>query len=100
MVAEEIISPDEVAKPDSPVSGAEKFEAVIGLEVHCQLLTESKMFAADANAFGADPNTNISVITLAHPGTLPKVNRKAVEYAVRMGLACQSEITRHNVFCP
>lgn len=98
MVAEEIISPDEVAKPDSPVSGAEKFEAVIGLEVHCQLLTESKMFAADANAFGADPNTNISVITLAHPGTLPKVNRKAVEYAVRMGLACQSEITRHNVF--
>ncbi|HEX9958183.1 MAG TPA: Asp-tRNA(Asn)/Glu-tRNA(Gln) amidotransferase GatCAB subunit B, partial [Fibrella sp.] len=40
-----------------------QFEAVIGLEVHCQLLTQSKMFAADANAFGADPNTQVSVIT-------------------------------------
>lgn len=75
-----------------------QYEAVVGLEVHCQLLTNSKIFAADANAFGAEPNTNISVITLAHPGTLPKVNRRAVEFAVRMGLACNSEITRHNVF--
>ena len=74
------------------------YEAVIGLEVHCQLLTDSKIFAADANAFGSNPNTNISVITLGHPGTLPKLNRKAVEYAVRMGLACNSEITRNNVF--
>lgn len=75
-----------------------QYEAVIGLEVHCQLLTQSKIFAADANAYGAEPNTNISVITLGHPGTLPKLNRKTVEYAVRMGLACGSEITRHNVF--
>ena len=75
-----------------------RYEVVIGLEVHCQLLTHSKIFAADANAFGASPNTNISVITLGYPGTLPKLNRKAVEYAVRMGLACGSEITRHNVF--
>lgn len=74
------------------------YEAVIGLEVHCQLLTDSKIFAADANAFGAEPNTHISVITLGHPGTLPKLNRKAIEFAVRMGLACNSEITRHNVF--
>ncbi|MBO0949979.1 Asp-tRNA(Asn)/Glu-tRNA(Gln) amidotransferase subunit GatB [Fibrella forsythiae] len=75
-----------------------QYEAVIGLEVHCQLLTQSKMFAADANAFGADPNTQVSVITLAHPGALPKANRIAVEYAVRMGIACGSEITRRNVF--
>jgi len=75
-----------------------QYEAVIGLEVHCQLLTNSKIFAADANTFGADPNTNVSVITLAHPGTLPKINQRAVEFAVRMGLACGSEITRHNVF--
>ncbi|MEZ0538480.1 Asp-tRNA(Asn)/Glu-tRNA(Gln) amidotransferase subunit GatB [Fibrella arboris] len=75
-----------------------QYEAVIGLEVHCQLLTQSKMFAADANAFGADPNTQVSVITLAHPGALPKANRVAVEYAVRMGIACGSEITRRNVF--
>jgi aspartyl-tRNA(Asn)/glutamyl-tRNA(Gln) amidotransferase subunit B len=74
------------------------YEVVVGLEIHCQLLTESKIFAADANAFGAEPNTHISVITLGHPGTLPKLNRKAVEYAIRMGLACGSEITRHNVF--
>ncbi len=88
MVAEVTLSPDVVAK----------YEAVIGLEVHCQLLTQSKIFAADTNAFGAEPNTNISVITLGHPGTLPKLNRKAVEYAIRMGLACGSDITRHIVF--
>jgi aspartyl-tRNA(Asn)/glutamyl-tRNA(Gln) amidotransferase subunit B len=88
MVADATVSPAVLAK----------YEAVIGLEVHCQLLTDSKIFAADANAFGAAPNTNISVITLGHPGTLPKLNRKAVEFAVRMGLACGSEITRHNVF--
>ncbi|GAB3980903.1 Asp-tRNA(Asn)/Glu-tRNA(Gln) amidotransferase subunit GatB [Spirosoma terrae] len=93
MVAEANSSP-EVLAPTHEI----RYEAVIGLEVHCQLLTQSKIFAADANAFGADPNTNISVITLGHPGTLPKLNRKAVDYAVRMGLACGSEITRHNVF--
>jgi aspartyl-tRNA(Asn)/glutamyl-tRNA(Gln) amidotransferase subunit B len=66
----------------------DKYQLVIGLEVHAQLLTESKMFAADANQYGQSPNTLISVITLGHPGTLPKVNKKAVEYAVKMGLAC------------
>ncbi|UFH56213.1 Asp-tRNA(Asn)/Glu-tRNA(Gln) amidotransferase subunit GatB [Spirosoma sp. KNUC1025] len=88
MVVEATLSPEILAR----------YEAVIGLEVHCQLLTHSKIFAADANTFGSEPNTNISVITLGHPGTLPKLNRKAVEYAIRMGLACGSEITRHNVF--
>lgn len=75
-----------------------KYQLVIGLEVHAQLLTESKMFAADANEYGKAPNTQISAITLGHPGTLPKVNRKAIAYAIKMGLACNSEITRHNVF--
>lgn len=75
-----------------------KYQLVIGLEVHAQLLTDSKMFAADANEYGQSPNTLISVITLGHPGTLPKVNKKAVEFAIRMGLACNSEITRHNIF--
>jgi aspartyl-tRNA(Asn)/glutamyl-tRNA(Gln) amidotransferase subunit B len=75
-----------------------KYELVVGLEVHAQLLTQSKMYAADATEFGNLPNTHISVITLGHPGTLPKVNRKAVEFAVKMGLACQSEITRTNIF--
>ncbi len=75
-----------------------KYQLVIGLEVHAQLLTESKMYSSDSNEYGNLPNTLISVVTLGHPGTLPKVNKKAVEYAIRMGLACNCEITRHNVF--
>lgn len=75
-----------------------KYELVVGLEVHAQLLTQSKMYAADSTEFGNLPNTQISVITLGHPGTLPKVNQKAVEYAMKMGLACESQITRYNIF--
>ena len=74
------------------------YETVIGLEVHAQLLTQTKLFCGDSAAFGAEPNTHISPITLALPGTLPKVNRKAVEYAIRMGLACHCEIERTNYF--
>lgn len=76
----------------------DKYTLVIGLEVHSQLLTKSKMFASDPVAYGNLPNTNISVITLAHPGTLPVVNKKAVEYAMRMGVACRCEISRYNIF--
>mgnify|MGYP005850849701 CR=1 FL=1 len=75
-----------------------KYQLVIGLEVHAQLQTESKMFASDSNEYGNLPNTLISAITLGHPGTLPKVNKKSVEFAVKMGLACNSEITRFNIF--
>jgi aspartyl-tRNA(Asn)/glutamyl-tRNA(Gln) amidotransferase subunit B len=75
-----------------------KYQLVVGLEVHAQLLTESKMYASDSTEYGNLPNTQISVITLGHPGTLPKVNKRAVEFAIRMGLACQSEITRFNIF--
>ena len=75
-----------------------KYETVIGLEVHAQLSTASKIFAPDAVAFGAAPNTQVSAITLAHPGTLPRLNANAVQYAIRMGLACGSEITRFTYF--
>jgi len=75
-----------------------KYEPVIGLEVHAQLLTHAKIFSGDATVFGDAPNTNIGVITLGHPGTLPKLNRKAVEFAIRMGLACESEISRWQIF--
>lgn len=75
-----------------------KYKAVIGLEVHAQLYTESKIFSADGNAFGSAPNTNISVISLGHPGVMPKLNRKAVEYAIKMGLACNCEISRIQYF--
>ena len=76
----------------------DSYEVVVGLEVHAQLLTESKLFCGDSAAFGGEPNTHISPITLGHPGTLPKLNKKAVEYAIRMGLACHCEISRNNYF--
>jgi len=76
----------------------DEYETVVGLEVHAQLLTKSKLFCGDSAAFGAEPNTNISPITLGHPGTLPKLNREAVLLSIRMGLACKSQISRHNYF--
>jgi aspartyl-tRNA(Asn)/glutamyl-tRNA(Gln) amidotransferase subunit B len=76
----------------------DKYEVVIGLEVHAQLLTKSKLFCGDSASFGAAPNTHISPITLAHPGTLPKMNKKAIEYAIKLGLALHCEIEQHNYF--
>ena len=76
----------------------DKYEVVIGLEVHAQLLTKSKLFCGDAASFGAEPNTHISPITLAHPGTLPKMNKKAIEYAIKLGLALQCDIEQTNYF--
>lgn len=75
-----------------------KYEVIIGLEVHAQLLTQSKLFCGDSIAFGAEPNTHVSPITLGHPGTLPKMNMKAVEFAIKMGLACHCEIENQNYF--
>src|SRR5215217_4449116 len=76
----------------------DKYQPIIGLEVHAQLLTESKAFTADTTEYGSLPNSNVSAITLGHPGTLPKMNKKAVDYAIKMGLATHCSITRHNVF--
>ncbi|MBP6025470.1 Asp-tRNA(Asn)/Glu-tRNA(Gln) amidotransferase subunit GatB [Ferruginibacter sp.] len=76
----------------------DKYQVVIGLEVHAQLLTKSKLFCGDSAAFGGEPNTHISAITLAHPGTLPKMNRKAIDYAVKLGLALHCDIEQHNYF--
>ena len=76
----------------------DKYTAVIGLEVHAQLLTKSKIYNTDSTEYGSLPNTNVSVITLAHPGTLPRLNKRVVEYAIKMGLACHSAITRFNIF--
>lgn len=75
-----------------------QYEIVVGLEVHAQLLTNSKLFCGDSIAFGADPNTHVSPVTLGHPGTLPKMNKKAIECAIKMGLACHCEIVQHNYF--
>lgn len=75
-----------------------EYEIVVGLEVHAQLLTQSKLFCGDSIAFGAEANTHVSPITLGHPGTLPKMNKKAIEYAIKMGLACHCAIEKHNYF--
>ncbi len=77
---------------------SEKYEVVIGLEVHAQLLTNTKLFCGDPAHFGGAPNTHISPITLGYPGTLPRLNGQAVEYAVRMGIACNCEISSRNWF--
>ena len=76
----------------------EKYEPVIGLEIHAQLLTESKAFSSSSTKFGASPNTNTDPVTLAHPGTLPVLNRKVVDYAIMMGLATNSTIRERNLF--
>ena len=81
-----------------PGSVGDKYELVVGLEVHAQLSTLSKAFSSDSAAFGAGANEHISPVSLGHPGTLPYTNKRMVEYAVKMGLACNCSINLHNTF--
>ncbi len=76
----------------------EKYEAVIGLEVHAHLSTKSKMFCGCSTAFGAQPNENVCPRCMGMPGVLPVLNRQAVELAVRAGLAAHCEIARESIF--
>lgn len=76
----------------------EKYEPVIGLEVHAQLLTKSKAFSRAAVEAGPVPNSNTDPVVLGHPGTLPTVNRRVVDFALMMGLATNSQIRRRNGF--
>jgi aspartyl-tRNA(Asn)/glutamyl-tRNA(Gln) amidotransferase subunit B len=81
------------------------YETVIGLEVHAQLLTRSKMFCGCPTAFGASPNTQVCPVCLGMPGVLPVVNRRAVEFAIRFGLAVGAKVSpsrfaRKNYFYP
>ena len=84
----------------------DRYEVVIGLEVHAQLLTQTKAYSSDLNSYGSAPNTNISAITLGHPGTLPVMNKKTIDFAIRLGLACgcqiapQQHFARKNYFYP
>ena len=75
-----------------------QYEVVIGLEVHAQLLTKTKLFCGDTTVFGQPPNTQVSTISLAHPGTLPKMNKEAICLAIMLGLATQSRIVQQNYF--
>ncbi len=77
---------------------SDKYDAVIGLEVHAQLNTLSKAFSPDPNAFGTGPNENVSVISLGHPGSLPRLNGKIVEQAIKLGLAAHSKMAPLLVF--
>ena len=75
-----------------------RYEVVIGLEVHVQLRTESKLFSPAAVAYGAEPNHSVHPICLALPGVLPVLNARAVEYAIRAALATHCEVHEHSVF--
>ncbi len=74
------------------------YEVVIGLETHAQLSTQSKIFSGSPTAFGAEPNTQASPVDLALPGTLPVMNRGAVERAIRFGLAVDAKVANHSIF--
>jgi aspartyl-tRNA(Asn)/glutamyl-tRNA(Gln) amidotransferase subunit B len=74
------------------------YETVIGIETHCELATASKMFCACPSAFGAEPNTQVCPVCLGEPGSLPVTNGRAVEYAVRIGLALNCRIAERSQF--
>ena len=75
-----------------------QWEIVIGIETHAQLTTASKIFSGASTAFGAEPNSQASVVDLALPGTLPVLNQGAVERAIRFGLAIGASVAKHSIF--
>ena len=75
-----------------------EYEAIIGLETHCQLSTQTKIFSDSSTKFGADPNTNIDPICMGLPGVLPVLNEKVLEYAVKAGLALNCSIAKYSKF--
>ncbi|NMC50457.1 MAG: Asp-tRNA(Asn)/Glu-tRNA(Gln) amidotransferase GatCAB subunit B, partial [Desulfovibrio sp.] len=75
-----------------------RYEAVIGLEVHAQLRTKSKIFCSCSTSFGAEPNENVCAVCAGMPGVLPVFNEKVVEYAAKMGMAIGCEINLTSVF--
>jgi aspartyl-tRNA(Asn)/glutamyl-tRNA(Gln) amidotransferase subunit B len=76
----------------------DKYEPVIGLEVHAQMKTKSKAFCKCSTEFNAPPNTNVCPVCLGHPGTLPVLNKKLVEFIVRLGIATECEIRERSIF--
>ena len=75
-----------------------KYETVVGLEVHTELKTKSKIFCGCSTEFGGDQNTHVCPVCLGLPGVLPVLNKKVVEYALRVGLALNCEIVKFNKF--
>src|SRR6267142_1827880 len=87
-----------VTTPDSDVAARDKYEPVIGLEVHVQLLTTTKIFCSCSTRFGNPPNTNVCPVCLGMPGSLPVLNRKAVEFAVLAATALNCRINETSIF--
>lgn len=83
---------------DISESVLEKYEAIIGLEVHVQLSTETKAFSSDSAKYGNKPNNNISPVSLALPGALPVTNKEIIKSAIKLGLALGCDIVRENYF--
>ena len=75
-----------------------EWEVVVGLEVHAQVMSNAKLFSGSPTAFGAEPNTQVSLVDAAMPGMLPVINAVCVEQAVRTGLGLQAQINLHSVF--
>ena len=87
------------AKPSKLIEGVTgSWEIVIGMEVHAQVASQSKLFSGAATAFGAEPNAQVSFVDAAMPGMLPVINRFCVEQAVRTGLGLKAAINRISVF--
>jgi len=84
--------------PDASIAARSKYEAVIGLEVHVQLLTASKIFCSCSTRFGAPPNTNVCPVCLGLPGALPVLNKKAVEFATLAAMALNCRINETSIF--
>ncbi|NJO71720.1 MAG: Asp-tRNA(Asn)/Glu-tRNA(Gln) amidotransferase subunit GatB, partial [Oscillatoriales cyanobacterium RM1_1_9] len=86
------------AAPIKSAARKTEYEAIIGLETHCQLSTATKIFSNSSTAFGAEPNTNIDPICMGMPGVLPVLNQKVLEYAVKAGLALNCTIAPYSKF--